>query len=89
MFSEHGSARNGCHVSTLGELPARVFDSPPTGHSLRHNFSRSIRYVFGDCELAGLVRRLEDKYELASSMIAFLDGLAGWIADRSEGISAA
>lgn len=86
VFSDKDSP-SGCRASTLCELINGVANSPGSsieGHLQRHDFSRWIEVVFGDKDLAGLIRSIESKYQSDSDLTDFPAELAAVITDRYE-----
>lgn len=86
VFSDGGSPI-GCRAATLCELINGVTTSPQTsieGHLQRHDFSRWISVVFGDHDLAGLIRKVESKHQSGDAVPGFRDKLAAVITDRYE-----
>lgn len=86
VFSDHG-VPIGRTSATLSELTDGITDSPGhvvEGHLHRHDFSRWIGHVFGDYELAGLIRNLESKYKSVASTTGFRPELGKVIRDRYE-----
>ncbi len=86
VFSENGMP-TGRTATTLSALIEELGDSSPSvvqGHLHRHDFSRWIGHVFGDYDLAGMIRSLESKRKSNDSPQAFRDELAAVVEDRYE-----